>query len=344
MIARHLADGSYALDNGLIGARFRRDPSGAFGSQEISVPAGAGRRVVLRSDALLLLRGGGYSGLTRLAGSRATLLSNSAAAATLLLEGAFESWSYRVTFRLQRGSPCLDGRAAFKSRHGRVGWVCYALTLPRDADCWAYPWVMADRLRLPTNIGREIGVSRPNHIWAKLAGVPALTWRSGGCHGLLGFPLDYDYRESSLTYNPEAEGGKRLGLGWGLARGFNIEDANEEYAAGREYSFPFQVVAGQAGFQELAREWCVANRFSFDGVPKYTVREITEALADGRRHERYRGQRRYVSRQKHGKRVVSGYQSGSDDNRIIVDLLPRQACTDFGLYQRTGNAFWLERV
>lgn len=344
MIATKLFDGSFTLDNGLICAKFKKDETGSFGHQEVLFKRGQDWNSVLQSDSLLFFRGGGYAGLAGLTASSAQIQENSAEIGSLLLEGTFDSWVYRISLWLRKGSSCLEGKVTFKTRRNRVGWICYGLTLPAETDCWAYPWVMADRMRLPTNIGREIGVSRPNHIWAKLAGVPAITWRSGDCHGLLGFPLDYNYENSSLTCNPEVIDGKRLALGWGLARGHNIEDANEEYAMNREYSFPFQVIVGASGFEQLAQEWCFTNQFSFDVMPKYTVAETAAIYAEGHRHETYLGQLHYLSRRKHEKFVVSGYQSGSDDVRIIIDLLPRNACVDFKLYLETKDEMWLQRV
>ena len=203
---------------------------------------------------------------------------------------------------------------------------------------------MADRFRLPTNIGRNIGFHRPHHVWAKLAGIPAVLWREGGVVNCFGFPLMYNYERASLAINPELRSGKRLSLGWGLVKGYHIEDANEEYLASREYRFPFQIIVGLSGFEECALEWSRENCFSFDTSPKYTVKEVTEIFADGRRHPVYRNQRRYVSGLRRGNLTVSGYQSGSDDNRIIVDLIPRHACVDYGLYLRTGEKLWKDRV
>jgi len=335
--------GTVVMDNGRVKLELPR-VGDMYSSQIVATKRNGAWARSLFSDSLLLLRGGGYAGLVGLKGSRVDIVQNTPYEGTVRVSGSYDCWTYRVTFHMRRGSSCIEGNVHYKARYSQAGWLCYALALPHSADCWAYPWVMADRLTLPTNIGRGIGISRPNHIWAKLAGIPAVVWRLGDQYGSIGFPLSYAYEHASLTYNPESRIGKRIGLGWGLARGLNIEDGSEEYLAGREYTFPFQVIVGQAGFEALASEWCRVNRFAFDTAPKYSVPEITAIVADGRRHEEYHGQRRYVSGQRCGKYDVSGYQSGSDDTRIIINLLPRNACIDYGLYLRTGDNLWRERV
>ena len=331
-------DSAY-LNSDKISIRFRQR-DGFWCEQEVSL----GECVYFGADAFLLARRTGYGGLEPLNCQSIRTLYDDEYRAALEFSGSTDKLTYKIVFNVTRGTMHINGSVAVKPIYNHCGWLCYALEAPRSSEHWCYPWVMSDLLRLPTNIGRSIGISRPNHIWTSLTGVPAVISRNDEIYGCLGFPMSYNYQNSSLTYNPESDSGVRIALGWGRTCGLDVEDAHEEYLAQREYRFPFQIVLAEGSFRNLAREWVYANDFSFDTRPKYSPGEVIDIFANGRSHENYLGQRRYVSHQQVGKYLVSGYQSGEDDTRIIIDLLPRNAYADIALWRRIGDNIFRARA
>ncbi len=313
------------------------------GTQQVFATAGEAEDPILQAPFLLLQRKGGYGDVIPLAPARIRVVAHDPGIACFEVTGENDDYVYGVTYSLRAGDRHITGRVRFKPKVNQVGWFCYGLHADGENDHWCYPWVSGKQLRLPTVIGRSIGITRPNHIWTALAGIPAIQGRRGSLWYSLGFPVDFDYRDASLTFNDENAGPVRLALGIRRARGVHVEDSVEEYLASSDYAFPFQICIGKTGVASLAEAWIRANAFTFDTAMRHTPAELEAIFVSGRRHDQYRGARRYLSEDRAGL-PAAGYIHGSDDTRIALLKQARNACIDWILYRKTGDNLWRDRA
>ncbi len=328
-----------AVENGLL----RFTISGDYSNQGLYLLDGGTEQEVLRSPFLLLQRHGGFGDLEPLKGNKVRLLFQDRHRVCFEVCGENACYTYGVTFNLGSGERFLTGRVRFKPKVNQVGWFCYGLEAAKQDDHWCYPWVSGKRLRIPTDIGRSIGFTRPNHIWTALTGVPAIEGSHGDCMYAIGFPVDFDYRNCSLTYNNELDSSIRLCLGLGRVKGADVEDALEEFSATGEYEFPFQVVLARGGWRDLALAWCRANSFVLDDSMRYSPDALANILIEGRQGDERFGTPRYIDYVYGGTRV-SGYAHGSDDTRICLNRQSRNAYVDYLLFLKTKDAKWRERA
>ena len=333
-----LSNDNRVIQNDLI----RLTISDTISEVEIAVINGTEIEPILTSNAILWQRGGGYGDLIPLSGKSVEVIQYTQSLTTIAVRGSAVTCDFTVTYTIRAGSCSVEGRVLIKPRHTQVGWFFHAVEANETDLHWCYPWVSGDKKRKPTVIGREIGIHRPNHIWAALAGVPVILGQSGNYTYSYGFPVGFDSHACSLTYNDELENCKRLALGLGYAKGTLIEDSITEYLETRMYEFPFQICIAEGQFAELASEWSAVNAFCHDTSERFSPQELERILLDGRQHVEYLGVTRYLVPSTDN--LVAGYANGSDDTRITIMRLARNAYVDYLVYRRTGDVLWKQRA
>jgi hypothetical protein len=273
---------------------------------------------------------------------RATHTAIGTADASIILSGAWRSFTYELAFQLPAGTASASCQVRFRTNRPVRGWFHSRCGGPATGHYWIYPWLNDGKDIVPTLGAQRLHMDVPGHIHAELAGIPLIVVRHGSMIGGLGFGLDHNYHHDSLAFERNAST-VSLGVGSGRNEGPTAFHGQAQYRPGVDYTFSFQLLALDGGFRELALAWQQANRFCFDRSVYYSLEEALEMATVAREPAVYAGTERYIRQQVRDK-AVRGYRHSSHQQRISVYRQSLNAYVDYLLYVRSGKALFLDRA